>query len=177
MTNVTARMRYEVLRRDGFRCRACGMAPAEDPVVLHVDHVVPVALGGSNSPSNLQTLCATCNFGKGSIAPGTDEVDSVADAVDADREAVESYGDYLAAIEEKFRALWSQHAPHMSLDDEVASTVDQLILAGASWSLIERGIVITGQAWSPGRARPMGYFLGVMRKLIDTARSGARWWA
>lgn len=31
----------------------------------HVDHVVPISRGGSNWPSNLQLLCATCNCSKG----------------------------------------------------------------------------------------------------------------
>jgi 5-methylcytosine-specific restriction endonuclease McrA len=31
---------------------------------FHVDHVMPLALGGSNWPSNLQLLCPTCNIKK-----------------------------------------------------------------------------------------------------------------
>lgn len=57
-------IRYSILERDGFRCQACG-ASAADGAVLHVDHIVAVAKGGSNDPSNLQALCADCNLGKG----------------------------------------------------------------------------------------------------------------
>ncbi|MGC7224589.1 HNH endonuclease, partial [Mycobacteroides abscessus subsp. massiliense] len=42
---VTKRLRYEVLRRDNYSCRYCGRSAPE--VKLTVDHVVPVALGGS----------------------------------------------------------------------------------------------------------------------------------
>jgi len=35
----------------------------------HVDHIVPLALGGSNWASNLQMLCPTCNRSKGAKAP------------------------------------------------------------------------------------------------------------
>ena len=37
---IPARLRFEVLNRDGFRCRYCGRSQ-RDGAVLHVDHVVP----------------------------------------------------------------------------------------------------------------------------------------
>lgn len=36
---------------------------------FHVDHVMPLALGGSNWPGNLQCLCPTCNLSKGAKHP------------------------------------------------------------------------------------------------------------
>lgn len=36
---------------------------------FHVDHVMPLALGGSNWPENLQCLCPTCNLSKGAKHP------------------------------------------------------------------------------------------------------------
>jgi len=35
----------------------------------HVDHIMPLALGGSNRPSNLQCLCPSCNLSKGAKHP------------------------------------------------------------------------------------------------------------
>lgn len=61
---VTRAMRYDVLRRDGFRCVRCGRG-REDGVKLHVDHIVPVSRGGKSTMDNLQTLCEDCNCGKG----------------------------------------------------------------------------------------------------------------
>lgn len=61
---VTRQMRYEVLRRDGFKCVKCGRS-AKDGVRLHVDHIVPVSRGGKSVMNNLQTLCEDCNCGKG----------------------------------------------------------------------------------------------------------------
>ena len=57
-------MRYDVLRRDNFRCQICG-ATQKDGVKLHVDHIVPVSKGGRTEMSNLRTLCERCNMGKG----------------------------------------------------------------------------------------------------------------
>jgi 5-methylcytosine-specific restriction endonuclease McrA len=36
--------------------------------VLHVDHVVPLAAGGTSSEGNLRTACEECNLGKGTRA-------------------------------------------------------------------------------------------------------------
>lgn len=64
---VSKRLRFEILRRDGFRCRYCGLTAAS--AELRVDHVIPEALGGTDDPSNLVTACEPCNTGKSSIAP------------------------------------------------------------------------------------------------------------
>lgn len=56
-------LRYDVLRRDGFRCQICG-ATQKDGVKLHVDHIFPVSKGGKTEISNLRTLCERCNMGK-----------------------------------------------------------------------------------------------------------------
>lgn len=56
-------LRYDVLQRDGFRCRICGRT-SNDGVKLHVDHIIPVAKGGKTELSNLRTLCDICNSGK-----------------------------------------------------------------------------------------------------------------
>ena len=61
---MKASLRYEILTRDGFRCRICG-ASADDGVTLHVDHIIPVSKGGKTEKSNLRTLCDRCNLGKG----------------------------------------------------------------------------------------------------------------
>lgn len=60
---LTPALRWKVLQRDGFACRACGARP-EKGAWLHIDHVIPISSGGMTEVGNLQTLCATCNFGK-----------------------------------------------------------------------------------------------------------------
>lgn len=62
---ISRRKRYAILQRDGFKCLDCGRNPEEDGVKLHVDHQIPVALGGGNDDQNLWTLCMDCNQGKG----------------------------------------------------------------------------------------------------------------
>lgn len=66
---VSTRTRFEVFKRDEFRCQYCGRTPPE--VVLHVDHVLPVVEGGTNDPINLLTACADCNLGKAGVPLGS----------------------------------------------------------------------------------------------------------
>lgn len=61
---MTPSLRYDVLKRDGFRCQICGATQA-DGVKLHVDHIIPVSKGGKTEINNLRTLCEECNVGKG----------------------------------------------------------------------------------------------------------------
>ena len=64
--NISERMRFHILMRDGFACRACGKSPATQlGVELHVDHIIPWSKGGETTADNLQTLCKQCNLGKG----------------------------------------------------------------------------------------------------------------
>ncbi len=59
------RLRFKILKRDGFRCHYCGKSPKKDPdVVLHVDHIKPISKGGSWDEKNLITSCKECNLGK-----------------------------------------------------------------------------------------------------------------
>ena len=62
---ISDKLRYQVLKRDNFKCCACGASPAKDPSVeLHIDHIIPWSKGGETTLENLQTLCSRCNLGK-----------------------------------------------------------------------------------------------------------------
>ena len=64
-TTIPLRDRWSVLKRDNYRCTRCGANPSSDHAVeLEVDHIIPIARGGSNEIKNLQTLCWKCNQGK-----------------------------------------------------------------------------------------------------------------
>jgi 5-methylcytosine-specific restriction endonuclease McrA len=62
---ISDKLRYQVLKRDNFKCCACGASPAKNPAVeLHIDHIIPWSKGGKTTLENLQTLCSKCNIGK-----------------------------------------------------------------------------------------------------------------
>lgn len=71
---VSKAKRQAVFERDGWKCVYCGRRRGERyincrrrerEVALEVDHIVPRSKGGSSDPSNLQTLCSSCNGRKG----------------------------------------------------------------------------------------------------------------
>jgi 5-methylcytosine-specific restriction endonuclease McrA len=64
--NISERLRFRILMRDGFTCRSCGKSPQnERGVELHVDHIKPWSMGGETIEENLETKCQRCNLGKG----------------------------------------------------------------------------------------------------------------
>lgn len=56
-------VRCKVIRRDAYVCGICkGFVPPDD---VHIDHIVPVAHGGTDDLSNLQVAHSGCNLSKG----------------------------------------------------------------------------------------------------------------
>ena len=60
---LSGSLRYEVLKRAGFRCELCGISA--DERAIEVDHILPRKHGGKDDLTNLQALCFKCNANKG----------------------------------------------------------------------------------------------------------------
>lgn len=56
-------LRVAVIERDGFVCGLCGGEVEPDDV--HIDHIFPKSLGGSDRLDNLQVAHSLCNMRKG----------------------------------------------------------------------------------------------------------------
>lgn len=61
---ISKKLRFEIFKRDCFKCRYCGRSPLDHQVVLALDHVVPHSEGGPADLVNLVTSCEDCNSGK-----------------------------------------------------------------------------------------------------------------
>lgn len=70
--SISKKIRFEVFKRDSFRCQYCGRSAPD--VILEIDHIIPVAEGGKNDVMNLITSCRDCNRGKGKKLLTDDEV-------------------------------------------------------------------------------------------------------
>jgi hypothetical protein len=60
---LSKKLRFEVFKRDSFACQYCGKKAPD--VLLVLDHITPVAEGGTDDILNLITACFECNAGKG----------------------------------------------------------------------------------------------------------------
>jgi len=56
---VTKEVRQKILKRDNHLCLSCG-----NDGNLTIDHITPIALGGTTHADNLQVLCRSCNAKK-----------------------------------------------------------------------------------------------------------------
>ena len=65
--SLSVRKRRSIFEKTGGRCHICGdELSLED---FHVDHVMPVRLGGDSSLSNLLAACGDCNRLKSAQRP------------------------------------------------------------------------------------------------------------
>lgn len=58
-TPIPPEVRIFIFERDKYQCQSCQYVFLKKE--LNLDHIIPLALGGSNDLSNLQTLCRQCN--------------------------------------------------------------------------------------------------------------------
>jgi 5-methylcytosine-specific restriction endonuclease McrA len=66
---LSVSLRARLWLRDAGLCGICG-EPA-DEAAFHIDHVLPVTLGGTNDEANLQVSHPACNLAKGAALADT----------------------------------------------------------------------------------------------------------
>lgn len=110
---ISRRLRYEILRRDDYACRYCGVRAPD--VVLTIDHVIPVSLGGTDDPVNLVAACKDCNAGKTSSSPDAPLVAQVSEDAVRWLRALEKAAEIASAqyaeddaISEAFLTFWNK---------------------------------------------------------------------
>jgi 5-methylcytosine-specific restriction endonuclease McrA len=62
--------RREIYDRDGGKCRLCSKKLAYGPGEFQIDHIVPISLGGPDTPTNVQLTCGPCNREKWATLEG-----------------------------------------------------------------------------------------------------------
>lgn len=72
MSHIPAALRRRVTKRPGGRCEYCGLAQAGQEATFHVDHVIPLASGGTTKSANLALACVSCSLRKAARARAVD---------------------------------------------------------------------------------------------------------
>jgi hypothetical protein len=173
---VSARTRFEIFKRDGFRCVYCGATPLNKP--LHADHVVALANGGSNAASNLVTACGDCNQGKAAV-PLERKALAVSIANQADRDHAKQILEYLAIQREvekstKYAAdvlakRWEEIVGPMTqgMYDRLEPIMREWNLEqiDAAMQVVARKMGTAGEPFESGYAvKQAKYFHGVLRR-------------
>jgi len=163
------RLRFEVLKRDGFKCHYCGITSAAE--VLVVDHVVPVAEGGTTEAANLVTACIPCNGGKSSVPLDKSDLDEPT-PTDAMIEHAEQMRAYLAAVREReavveeladyVREEWGKRVGYLNEDTRVAISF-AVQKVGIDRAL--EAIAAVARSAASGSHGRLLYFQGVIRKM------------
>lgn len=182
MARVSKRLRYEVLRRDGFRCRYCGATPEQ--AELRIDHVVPESLGGRTEPANLATACDPCNSGKSSVPPEAPVVEQVAeDALRWSAAMQRAAADMEAKLKERddqnavFLNEWNDYTygydKRFPLDPTWNATLVRLRTAGLTDRLIVEAVSATMGAQKVQPENRFRYFCGVAWNMITQLQEAA----
>lgn len=173
---ISKRLRFEILRRDGFRCYYCGVRGNEVETTLTIDHVVPVSLGGTDDPENLVAACGDCNAGKSAVSPGDALVAEVDEAVAVDKaaraRAIEALERDLEA-EEEYRTtvwgIWGDHAPSYLSGDDLDGYIDTWFKESVPLALVNKAFRIASSNREVPKRSMIAYAGGVIRNTMREA--------
>lgn len=125
---LTKKIRFEVFKRDSFKCQYCGRSAPD--VVLQADHIAPKSKGGKDDIMNLITSCFDCNMGK-------------SDRELSDNTVVKKrkkQSDDLQERREQIEMMMEWHKSLVSLDEETTQLIrDYFKETSGGWSLNENG--------------------------------------
>lgn len=174
---VSKRLRFEILRRDGFRCYYCGTRSNETADGLTVDHVTPTALGGSDLPDNLVAACSDCNAGKSATlldgATVAAVVEDVNAAQEARRDAAAKAAEKVTAEDEfaqAVRSVWGTYAPsYVPFPVDGAEIIGSWLRDNVPLPLVEKAFAITWGRKGIAKTARLRYAAGVVRSLLAEA--------
>jgi hypothetical protein len=175
--SVSKRLRFEILRRDGFRCYYCGTRGNETGSGLTVDHVTPTALGGTDIPENLVAACGDCNSGKGAASLEAEAVAGVRSSLQLIDERKRDAGAKASEMVEKrlkygdqIRSAWKSVAPgYARLPQDVESTIDRWHRDHVPVRVIAHGFDVAWSRTGIPTASRFRYAIGVIRNALTEA--------
>src|SRR5574341_962171 len=70
--SIPSRLREKIAAEAKYRCDYCLTPQLFTAMPMHVEHIIPIAIGGPSSEDNLCLACPLCNGHKGTRTDGVD---------------------------------------------------------------------------------------------------------
>lgn len=167
---ISKRVRFEIFKRDSFRCFHCGATPNDGP--MHLDHLKPVAEGGTNDPSNLVTACVDCNLGKGAVPLDRIKLHK-GKATEAQREQAEQVREWMkiqqevhAAKDEVTESLTSMWLERVGSEPQnLAARMSRALAVNTMEQIREAIDVVAIRMHRERETEQLKYFYGCLKKM------------
>jgi hypothetical protein len=170
---ISKKERFEVFKRDGFKCSYCGKAPPV--VILEVDHIEPKARGGKDDINNYLTACFDCNRGKRDIPlekiPA--QLQENLEILKEKESQLSEYRKFVAKIEkrligdfEEINSIYSEHYPGWEFSDQFKNVSLRRFLQLLPKHLIVESLRISISKWPNNKDKVIPYFCGICWNII-----------
>lgn len=171
--SASKKIRFEIFKRDGFKCAYCGKSPPV--VVLEVDHIEPKAKGGKDDINNYITACFDCNRGKRDI-PLEKIPAQLQENLEVLREQeaqLKEYRRFIAKIEKRLtddfdeiNNIYSENYPEWEFSDQFKNVSLRRFLQLLPKHRVIEALNIAITKWPNNKDRVIPYFCGVCWNMI-----------
>jgi len=179
---ISKKLRFEVFKRDGFKCAYCGKCPPQ--VTLEVDHIDPKSKGGKDDINNLITACFDCNRGKRNI-PLTKVPQKLSDnliVLQEQEEQLKAYRRFATKIErriqkdiEEINDIYTEAYPGWEFSDKFKASSLKYFLRLLPKDQVARSLESAICKFPTNKDRVINYFCGICwHKIRGTENPGDR---
>jgi hypothetical protein len=156
---------------------------------MTIDHVIPQALGGKDTPDNLVACCFDCNLGKASTNPDDPLVADVSakalefhrdllDALESVSTTVEMEDMYVKQILDMWESITETDATHcLPLPDSWKSTVRYWLSIGVTDAIVQYAFEISKERYDAHRIpayKAFRYSTGIVGNRMEEAHDLAQ---
>lgn len=166
--SLSKKLRFEIFKRDGFKCAYCGKAPPN--ATLEVDHINPKSKGGKNDINNLITACFDCNRGKRDIPLSKipNSINTNLEILKEQQSQLVAYNKYLEQLNayktiaaEEIENIYDQYYPKLVFPLEIAEVAIFKFL-----DYLPKQVIKDAMRKTCVMGKPMSYFCGICWNMI-----------
>jgi len=174
---IGKKIRFEVFKRDSFRCGYCGGTPPK--TILEIDHINPKKHNGTDDINNLITSCFDCNRGKGSVRL-TSIPNTLQENIEIIKERESQFNEYEKELRkirrkenlkiEKICEIYSSYYPQWTLSDKFKESSLRSFLKQLDFDSVKEAMFIACSRPKLNDTNSINYFCGICWKRIKGDR-------